>query len=354
MERLLSLVSICALLASGCGDDATTPDGGGGGRDSGGGGLDGGGTDDSGGGLDAGETVTGSWTVEWGPIMADAFEEDTRCVIKRLGNPGAAHIGRIHNVLGDHSHHMIVYRTSDTEEQLEPFPCTPFVDTLDPAAGAPLTISQRAEELIQLPPGVAFSLEENQMVRLELHYVNLEDRRSEVRASSTFEAITDFVHEADFLFIGNIDVEVPARSTATLGPTFFRVPPEYADVHFFSITGHTHQWGTNVFVGTAESASGPVTAVYDVPGWLWNEPETVYHDPPFQVPAGGGFSFTCEWDNPSDTPASFGESAEDEMCFFWTYYYPSQGPKVCGTSDRFGASACCPGSPACAFLESLF
>ena len=30
-------------------------------------------------------------------------------------------------------------------------------------------------------------------------------------------------------------------------------------------------------------------------------------------------------------PVRFGESANDEMCFFWAYYYPSHGTHVCGT-----------------------
>ena len=31
---------------------------------------------------------------------------------------------------------------------------------------------------------------------------------------------------------------------------------------------------------------------------------------------------------------TFGESATQEMCFFWTYYYPSQGSYLCVHSDQ--------------------
>jgi hypothetical protein len=43
---------------------------------------------------------------------------------------------------------------------------------------------------------------------------------------------------------------------------------------------------------------------------------------------------------------TFGESATNEMCFFWAYYYPSQGSRVCMHSDRVqgGIDLCCPGS----------
>ena len=40
------------------------------------------------------------------------------------------------------------------------------------------------------------------------------------------------------------------------------------------------------------------------------------------------------------------------MCFFWAYYYPSKGAKVCfHTSQGGGIDQCCPGNPTlCAAL----
>ena len=41
------------------------------------------------------------------------------------------------------------------------------------------------------------------------------------------------------------------------------------------------------------------------------------------------------------------------MCFFWVYYYPSQGAHVCFHSEKapqFGTDICCPGDPLCAFI----
>jgi hypothetical protein len=215
-------------------------------------------------------------------------------------------------------------------------------------------ITQRREERLQLPPGVAFTLQPDQMIRLEMHYLNYTEAPLDITATATFEPIApgDFMYEADFLFIGNPDIDIAARSSETLGPTFFRLPTDFAGASFFGITGHTHQWGTNMTVDTAASASGATTPVYDVSGWRWDEPETVYHDPPFQVPAGGGFRFTCEWNNLSDERVTFGESANQEMCFFWAYYYPSRGAFVCAHTDQVpgGFDLCCPGNPLCSML----
>jgi hypothetical protein len=314
--------------------------------------------DDGGGGgsVDAAppDAPLGSFTVTFGPVTVQSGQENTQCVVKRLGNPEALRVNQIHNVLGESSHHFIVYRTADTVEQTTPFDCQPFTDTLDPSKGSPLMITQKADEVLQLPAGVAFTLDPDQMIRLEMHYINTGDGPVDVTGSATFIPIADadFMYEADFLFIGDPDINIPASSTFSLGPIYFQVPAMFAGAKFFGITGHTHQWGTNVTVATSPSETGADTPVYDVQDWNWDEPATVYADPPFEIPSGGGFRFTCEWNNLSSQAVGFGESANDEMCFFWAYYYPSVGAYVCAHTDQVpgGYDLCCPGNPVCGML----
>jgi hypothetical protein len=281
--------------------------------------------------------------------------ENTQCVVVRLNNPDLIHVGQIHNELSQGSHHVIVYRTNDTVEQLTPFDCQPFADTLNPAKGSPLMITQKHDEVLTLPKGVAFTLQPTQMVRLEMHYINATTADLKVHAKATFTEIlaAEFKDEADFLFLGNPDIKIAAHSTQTLGPTYLSLKDaNLTGVNVFGITGHTHQWGTNVSVALADSKAGPDKVLYDVPGWTWSEPATVYQDPPVVVPAGGGFRFTCEWNNTGNTDVKFGESANNEMCFFWAYYYPSKGAFVCAHTDQIpgGLDVCCPGNPICGKL----
>lgn len=292
--------------------------------------------------------------LEIGPITVQPGEEDTVCVLKRLSNTEAVKVGQIDNTITSSSHHMIVYRTHAEEERTEPFECAPFLDTLNPEAGAPLMVTQKYADTLRFPDGVGISLEPEQMIRLELHYINPTPDPVEVTAKSTFSTLSpaEFKDEADFLFIGNPDLHIPARSEWTLGPSFLPLPAEFSDAKFFAITGHTHQYGTNVTVEVAESETGSGTPVYDVEDWKWDEPDTVVHTPPFQIPPDGGFRFTCDWLNTSDSPVTFGESANKEMCFFWAYYYPSKGAKVCVRSDEYGVTLCCPGNPLCSSILS--
>ncbi len=290
------------------------------------------------------------FTLNWGPVEVPPGQEDTRCMTLSLGNDIPVKINRIHNTLGGGSHHFIVYRVAGGEVNTTPTPCFPFVDTLDPTKGAPLMITQRAEEELELPAGVAFTLQPEQMVRLEMHFINTSPSETiSVAATSVLYAMPDaeFQHEADFLFIGSPDIDLPNMPGVeqTVGPVYFPMPSSLEDVNIFAITGHTHHLGTDVDVEIAPSEAGAGTMVYQPSPFSWSEPETVRHEPAVQVPADGGFRFTCKYENDSGQRVGFGESANDEMCFFWAYYWPSRGSKVCMHSEMYTENPldiCCP------------
>jgi hypothetical protein len=351
-------VGLAALLsAAACSSDSGDDDGG----DEGGAADDGGGADDGADGADDGSDGGGDgviegeqWTVEWGPVMVAPATEATQCIFKRLPADRELKIGQIINDLGSASHHMIVYRLADGEEtQGAPEDCDPFVDVLDPSKGAPLAVTQKSDETITLPRGVAFSLEPNQLIRIELHYVNATDEPQELRASSTFVELPaeDFEQEADFMFVGNPDINLKPMSSATLDTPFLPLPAELAGVQIFAVTGHEHQWGTGVTASIVTSEDDPGVAIYEPENFQWDEPETIYHDPPMAMPEGGGFRFSCSWNNLSEGEVGFGESVDDEMCFFWAYYYPSQGSQICFHTDQFGGQdLCCPDNPLCELI----
>jgi hypothetical protein len=168
------------------------------------------------------------------------------------------------------------------------------------------------------------------MIRMELHYINVSAAPQMAEATSTFVSMApdEVTDRADVMFLGDTDISIPPMSEHTLGPTYIRVPSNWYGVNYFAITGHEHQWGTNVYVEVVPGPGVPGKPVYDVANFQWDEPETVSHDPPFQVPDGGGFNLTCDWNNLSERAIDFGLGVDDEMCFFWAYYYPSRGPLV--------------------------
>ena len=296
-------------------------------------------------GMPAGDGGVESFTVTFGPIQVPPSTENTQCITVRLGNPTPIHVGQIHDLLGDSSHHMILYKVSDTTEQKTPIDCRPFTDTLNPAKGNPLIISQKKDDTLALPQGVAYTLDANQMVRLEMHYINATTSTVTLETSSTLTTLPDseYKNDASFVFVGDLDISLPPMSNATLGPIFFPMPSQFANANFFAITGHEHQLGTKVQVWSAQNAND--TGKLEYTSTMWSDPVTTHYDPPLQFPNGSGFKYQCDWYNGTTSTVTFGESANDEMCFFWAYYWPSQGAQVCfHTANYGGVDVCCPGS----------
>lgn len=251
-----------------------------------------------------------------------SMTEGTRCVKVRLGNVGPVKISKIHNQLSAQSHHFVVSSVTDpTATEQELYECPPF---RAPLTGAPLTVTQKHDEEIVLPQGVGYALENDQLMHLELHYINTSSEVADVTAEAELFPSTDSgeIKEAGFLLVGNLDIAIPPRSKHSTGDLYVATTPALDGVHYYAVTGHTHRFGTNVTVGIAESATADATTIYKPASFDWSAPEVGYLKPTVEVPAGGGFRFSCDWDNPTDDTVVYGESALTEMCFFWAYYYP--------------------------------
>lgn len=295
-----------------------------------------------------------TYSVRFDALTVPPGRESTQCVIKRLPNPSALHVSQIRSTLGPGTHHVILYTSSETEERPTPFDCKPFSNLLNAQKGVPLLIAQSADEALQLPPGVGIPLAPQQMVRIEMHYINASTAPIQISATATFTEMPpgELRDEAGFAFFSNSAIDLPPASTRSLGPLFLPVPTELVGVKFFGFTGHQHKLGTGVRVTSAAAPDAPDSPVYDPPRYVWSEPPTVYHDPPVQLPAGGGFRLTCGWQNPTSSPVTFGESANDEMCVFWSHYYPNKGFVSCAYTDKLmgGVTFCCPGDPVCSLV----
>lgn len=279
-------------------------------------------------------------------------KEGTQCIRAHLGNDAALRVGKVHNKLSESSHHFIVSAVDDATLTDTPlFDCLPFRAAL---TGAPLTITQKSDDTVSLPDGVAYALPENQLMHLELHYINLTDKTEDITAETELYPIQDGtkdIQEASFLLVGDLDISIPPKSKHSTGLVYQKLPDAFANVNFYALTGHTHRFGTNVTVGTTASETAPVTSLYAPKQFDWAEPEVKRFSPTVTVPSGGGFSYQCDWDNPTDSVIKYGESALTEMCFFWAYYYPKQDASrllLKGVSSAYGDAGAALDGPPCA------
>jgi Copper type II ascorbate-dependent monooxygenase, C-terminal domain len=288
-------------------------------------------------------------SLQFGPLIVRPGEEGTRCVNLRLSNSAAIKVHQMRNTLSGGSHHLILYKDDmETVEKPTPYDCQPFTGALNLSGMiAPVMITQKHEDALTLPDRVAYTFSASQMIRIEMHYINATDADIAVNADVEFYAVPEskIDHEANILFIGTPDISIPAGAMMDVQAYFApgRAQLDLTGAKFFAITGHTHQHGLQVTVGTAATSGAARTMVYDPRSFSWSEPETTVHAPGFMIPSGGGFDVKCSYHNTSNQTAEFGESANDEMCFFWAYYYPSKGSHVCIHTTRFGGiDVCCP------------
>jgi hypothetical protein len=302
------------------------------------------------------------YSLSWGPVTVAPGQESTQCIWLRLSNDAEIKVHQLHNVISPSSHHLIVYKDDmDTTEQTTPVPCQPFTGALNPSGRIfPVMITQKHDDALSLPHHVAYTLAPHQMIKIEMHYINPSDTAAQATATVEFGAAdpTAIRDEANILFIGSPDINLQPNMMAEVHEYFdpARASLDLTGAKFFAITGHTHKLGLSVAVGIAADPRTAVTPVYAPDPFLWSEPATTTHQPEFTLPPGGGFDFSCRYYNSTSAAVTFGESANDEMCFFWAYYYPSNGSHVCAhaTYRGVGFDLCCPeaGATLCSLLDT--
>lgn len=248
--------------------------------------------------------------------------EDTQCVQIRMTNTAPLSVVKLHNKLSAGSHHFIVTALNDPaapEQALKR--CQGFGGAV---TGAPLAITQAHDDQVLLPEGIGYSLKVGQVMHLEMHYINTTDRPLDISASSELFAAPAgaSLQDAAVLLVGTADIAIAPHSMKESAQKFLKLPAGMQGVKFYAITGHTHRFGTQVQVSLASPSMSPLMELYAPKSYDWEAPESKQLTPPVTVPQDGGFLLKCAWNNTSDSQIGWGESALDEMCFFWGYYYP--------------------------------
>jgi hypothetical protein len=251
-------------------------------------------------------------------------EEGTQCIQTRLPNTAPVSVTKLHDTLSAGSHHFIVSAlTAANATEMPLTPCKPFRAALQ---GGPLAITQRKDDTVVTPPGVGYGLAANQLISLELHYINTSTEAMRVEAQTEiFPAEPGTNPQAStVLLIGTTNISIPPQAKTSTGPRYIAMPSVLDGVNYFAITGHTHSQGTGVKVSSAASATAAPTSLYAPTPYEWDSPVLQQLTPAVQVPSGGGFVLQCDWQNTTSSTLTFGESALNEMCFFWAYYYPKK------------------------------
>ncbi|HEY2747455.1 MAG TPA: hypothetical protein VGL86_22685 [Polyangia bacterium] len=252
----------------------------------------------------------GNYTITLAPFTVAPGAE--RYVCQNFANPFGGADGAIHafsSHLTPGAHHMLLfYQPSAADGALADCSGSEF-------AAGPYG-SQRPDDALTFPDGVAAVVAPSDGFRVQAHYLNATPAPLDVTVTITMARIDEatVVDRAAVLFFSNSAINVPAGASGVVVSKTCTLP--FA-ANLVQATGHMHQHGRD-FVATAAGATIFSSTVYsDVTPALFA--------PPLALPSGTAVTFACTYDNSdSTTPLVFGDSAvTNEMCIFSAQFYPA-------------------------------
>jgi hypothetical protein len=233
-------------------------------------------------------------------------------------------------------HHMLLYQ-SETSVSSTPAACSgtaidknklvygwapgglPF--ELPDAAGYPMSTSDAGDTAHYV---------------VQVHYNNIQGLSGETDLSGFDLCSTDQIrpNTADVIAFGSMDFTIEPHAALDI-TCDYTIPTASQTLHVMSAFPHMHQLGTTIATTSTPIAGGDDISLGAVPNWSFNN--QIWYPMETQVSPGDIVHTRCAWQNTTDKPVSFGEYTEDEMCYSFTMYYPSDPTYKAWLSPALGS-----------------
>jgi hypothetical protein len=263
-------------------------------------------------------------------------EDVEYCEVLQLpGDPSVEyHVTRFEVAMSQYSHHLIVSAANPGSAEEEQWEVGSRIECagLDGIASVPVTGSQHPYHDEAFPPGVGRVYHGGQKIIFDYHYFNTGSTPVAARAAVNFhtapaEQVTRIAKQLSAL---NITIAIPPMQTRA-----FTADCDFnADVMLFKVTRHTHQWGRDFDVAFKGGERDGEHI------WTSTDYEDTDHvlPEPILVREGDGLSFTCEFENTTESTLYYGLTASDEMCNLFGAVYAPDGvedvpPQMCFIVD---------------------
>jgi hypothetical protein len=182
----------------------------------------------------------------------------------------------------------------------------------------PVFVSGTGSKELTMPDGVGFKVAPNTQYVLQLHIQNASDAPLDVRAgvNIAYDHNPDALQPAGIYALGHMQINIPA---ATTDYSLTETCKSNKTRNVFAVFPHMHKLGTQMDVMYTPSG-GAASSFYSVNPYTFGnqpvEPLAQTLNPNDELTA------TCHWNNPGASPVTYGESSDNEMCFFVMFYYP--------------------------------
>lgn len=276
------------------------------------------GGDDAPDGVDAsvdGTTIGPEWTMlierSWSLGVA---AEAQRC--RRIQIPEDMYITGFRVVAPEGTHHTLV-SLSPNGTQMGDYDC--FAQNLDPAL---LFAGGKGSDDVLFPSGVAIKLAKGSFITLNLHLFNAGDEALTDTSGVYVKrvAASEVVHEADMMFAGTTDIQIPGNNVPHSVIGGCTAPMTW---NVFTIWPHMHAYAMRQQVRVRRMA-GSTESLLDA-AYVFDEQRNYPMSAVRQVNAGDEIEVECTYQNDTGIPVFYGDSALQEMCFAGMYKYPKGG-----------------------------
>ena len=269
--------------------------------------------------------------------MVPEYTEIELCTVVRL-NPNHSEkifwVQKMESLVTEGSHHMNVFigefsfldaflEEGASEEALGvpigQYPCNEL-NTMERANT--LFPSQRENQQITLPEGVAAPLTAPLLLVFSHHFINTTDKPVPISATLNIETIES--HEvrdvAGLIFNDIPELEIPPHSTQIVERTCV----VDRNIEVALVSSHNHQWGTCATMNRYDGETETVNPEAFFVNKNWDQPP-ILHFPQgtFSLSQGDGIHWACHFQNNTDQPLINDGTAEGEMCIFAAVTYPS-------------------------------
>jgi len=275
--------------------------------------------------------TTGNYKIQ--PDLLDTYE----CWSYRVSLPSKRHAIRFEAVRGNGRfiHHMVLFRDINGDTQDGHFQCYALEKDWVYIRNFPLNWEDLA-----LPPDAGFPIEDGDQIILQMHYYNPDRLTAEGNSSVTLYFAEELrPYDIGMLTLGSVDFDLEPGlpqvvveaicDTNDLYPFVPEAQPLDAPVTMFSAFLHMHHLGSQIWtdvIRNGEVVGGEGSGQLGKnTNWEHRLPE--YQPLNFVVQPGDVLKTTCVYDTSDQTDVvSFGQTAEDEMCFNFIYYFSASEP----------------------------
>lgn len=235
-----------------------------------------------------------------------------------VGGSGEVDVDRLESSTPNGFHHLILYRnpkaTADTISS-DVFDCG---DIPGP------TVYERSNVAASgtFPPGVGVKLQGGEVVRLELHFLNVTSAAEDAEvALNLWKATAPLTAEAGSFFMYDRDIAVPAHGKSST-KMHCSIPQ---DIKLLTILPHEHIHGVHYSLSISGGDLSAPKQLFETPGYADLEARS-YADAPVEVKKGQALEFQCDYQNDTSDDVVQGPSkTHNEMCMVLGDYYPKMG-----------------------------